>query len=229
MKGQFHAALSILVFLASAAAGAPAQQAEKKEELPAGWTVRVDRANASAADVKFWNMAPGWHATTGPAAILYNPANTASGEYRLESESFLFPGEHAEGFGVFFGGKDLDKDTQAYTYFLIRKDGQFIVKAREGAATRTLIPWTANAAIVPHDGSKETAKNTLAVQVGKDAVNFIVNGQQVGSVPRAQMATDGVVGLRINHRLNVHITTLTVESAAGKQEFAPKRAAKPAA
>jgi hypothetical protein len=174
-------------------------------------------------------MAPGWHATTGPAAILYNPANTASGEYKLESESFLFPGDHAEGFGVFFGGKDLDKETQSYVYFLIRKDGQFIVKVREAAATRTLIPWTGHAAIVPHDGGKETAKNVLAVQVSKENVDFFVNGQQVGSVPRAQVSTDGVVGLRINHRINVHVTTLTVESAAGKQEFAPKRAPKPAA
>jgi hypothetical protein len=226
MSKQAYAVFAILVLLASTAL---AQQAEPKEELPAGWTVRVDRANASAAEVKFWNMAPGWHATTGPAAILHNPANSASGEYKLESESFLFPGEHAEGFGVFFGGKDLDKDTQAYTYFLIRKDGQFIVKVREGAATRTLIPWTGHAAIVPHDGGKETAENVLAVQVGKENVDFFVNGQQVGSVPRAQLPTDGIVGLRINHRINVHITTLTVESPAGKQEFAPKRAPKPAA
>ncbi|MGH9557536.1 MAG: hypothetical protein ACRD2Y_17130 [Terriglobales bacterium] len=227
MRKQTYAVLGILVLLASVASVAVAQQAEPKQELPAGWTVRVDRANAAAAEVKFWNMAPGWHATTGPAAILYNPANAALGEYRLESESFLFPGEHAEGFGVFFGGKDLALPAQSYVYFLIRKDGQFIVKAREGAATRTLIPWTAHAAIVPHDGSKETAKNVLAVQVGKENVDFFVNGQQVGSLPRAQLSTDGIVGLRINHHLNVHVTTLTVESAAGKQEFAPKRPAKP--
>lgn len=226
MRKQAYAVLAVLMLLASPAL---AQQTEKKEELPAGWTVRVDRANASAAEVKFWNMAPGWHATTGPAAILYNPTNIAVGAYKLESESFLFPGEHAEGFGVFFGGKDLDKDTQAYTYFLIRKDGQFIVKVREGAAARTLIPWTAHAAIVPHDGGKETAKNVLAVQVGSENVDFSINGQQVGSVPRAQLPTDGVVGLRINHRINVHITTLTVESPAGKHEYAPKRAPKPAA
>ena len=31
-------------------------------------------------------MPPGWHTTTGPAAIIYNPENTAKGQYRLESE-----------------------------------------------------------------------------------------------------------------------------------------------
>jgi hypothetical protein len=224
-----RALLAVMMAALVLAFSAGAQQPEAEKELPPGWTVRVDRANASAAEVKFWNMAPGWHATTGPAAILYNPTNIAVGQYRLESESFLFPGEHAEGFGVIFGGKDLDKDTQAYTYFLIRKDGQFIVKVREGAAARTLIPWTAHAAIVPHGGGKDTAKNVLAVQVGAENVDFSINGQQVGSVPRAQLPTDGVVGLRINHRLNVHITTLTVETPAGKQEYAPKRAPKPAA
>lgn len=208
------------------AAGALAHQAEQKQELPAGWKVRVDRADASAADVKFWNMAPGWHTTTGPAAILYNPANTASGEYHLESESFLFPGEHLEGFGVFFGGKNLDQDSQSYVYFLIRKDGQFIVKLREGAATRTLIPWTEHAAIAKHPGQGDV-KNVLSVHAGTQVVEFYVNSQRVGSLPRAQVPADGVVGLRINHHLNVHVTTLTVQSAAGgKQEFAPKRPAK---
>jgi hypothetical protein len=210
-----------LVVVASAGL---AQQAPP--ELPAGWTVRVDRADASAADVKFWNMPPGWHATTGPAAVLFNPANTAAGDYRLESESFLFPGEHAEGYGVIFGGKDLALEAQSYAYFLIRKDGRFLVKVREGAATRTLIPWTEHAAIVRHPG-EGTAKNVLAVQVGKDNVDFFVNGEKVGTLPRAQLPTDGIVGLRINHRLNVHITTLTVESAAGKKEFAPRRPPKP--
>ena len=224
MKRTFVLA-TILLLLASSTA--PAQQPEQKQELPAGWKVRVDRSDASAADVKFWNMPPGWHTTTGPAAILYNPANSASGEYRLESESFLFPGEHLEGFGVFFGGKNLDQDTQTYTYFLIRKDGRFIVKVREGAATRTLIPWTEHAAIVKHPGGEATAKNVLAVQVGKENVEFFVNGQRVGTLPRAQLPTDGTVGLRINHHLNVHVTTLTVESAGSKQEFAPKRPANP--
>jgi len=221
MKNRILVVVGLVVLLA---AGLSAQQSG--EELPAGWIVRVDRANTSAADVKFWNMPPGWHATTGPSAILYHPANTASGEFRLESESFLFPGEHLDGFGVIFGGKNLDQDSQSYVYFLIRKDGRFIVKRRDGAATPTLIPWTEHAAIVKHPGGEGTAKNVIAVQVGKENVEFFVNGQQVGTVPRADIPTDGIVGLRINHRINVHITTLTVESAAGKQEFAPKRPAK---
>jgi hypothetical protein len=212
----------MLIFTMSALAQEAEKKAAPSEPLPPGWKVRTDRASDSALEVKFWNMPPGWHMTTGPAGILYNPSNTASGEYRLESESFLFPGEHLEGYGVIFGGKDLDGAAQSYAYFLIRKDGQYIVKLREGAGVRTLIPWTAHAAITPHDGKSQTAKNTLAVEVGKENVDFYANGQKLASLPRAQVPTDGIVGLRINHHINVHVTTLTVDSAAGKQEFAPK-------
>jgi len=186
-----------------------AQQAEPKKEIPAGWQVRLDRANANAAEVKFWSMPPGWHATTGPAAILFDPSKTASGQFRIESESFLFPGEHAEGFGILFGGSDLAGDNQAYTYFLIRKDGHYLIKLREGSQTRNVVPWTEHAAIAKQEGDKN-AKNVLAVEVGADDVGFFVNGQKVTSVPRAQLKTDGIVGLRINHRLNVHVTSLNV-------------------
>lgn len=192
-----------------------AKKQEAKEEMPPGWKMRLDKADANPADFRFWTMPPGWHITAGQAAIVYDPAKTAKGTYRIESETFLFPGEHLEGFGVFFGGKNLDQASQSYTYFLIRKDGRYLVKAREGEQTRSIVPWTAHAAIIPHDGTKQTAKNILAVEVGVETVDFLVNGQKVTSLPRAQLSTDGVVGLRVNHHVNVHITSLNVEAKSG--------------
>lgn len=212
MRRRFLAAALAPVFLL--ALSAAAQEAEKKheakEEMPPGWKMRLDKAGASAAEFRFWTMPPGWHITAGLAGIVYDPAKTAKGTYRLESETFLFPGEHLEGFGFFFGGKNLDQASQSYTYFLIRKDGRYLVKACESDQTRTIVPWTAHAAIVPHTGAKGTAKNILAVEVGAESVDFLVNGQKVTSLPRAQLSTDGIVGLRVNHHVNVHITTLDV-------------------
>jgi len=188
----------------------PQAKQEEKRELPPGWKVRLDRPG-DASTVKFWSMPPGWHGTTGPAAILYNPDTTAKGQYRVESESFLFdPGNRLEGYGIFFGGKNLDKDDQSYSYFLIRRDGKFLVKQRQGAQTQEIVTWTEHAAIVKHAGGEKTAKNVLAVEAGADTVNFFVNGQKVTSLPRAQVNTEGVVGLRINHSINVHVTRLTV-------------------
>jgi len=214
MTGVAVAVVLIVAATLPRAGGAAAQEGEKrsvvKKEMPAGWKMQLDQADAKAAEFQFWTMPPGWHITTGPAAIVYNPAKTASGNFRIESETFLFPGEHLEGVGVIFGGKNLELPTQSYMYFLIRKDGRFLIKVREGAESRTLVPWTAHAAIVPHDGTKQTAKNVLAVEAGGETVDFYVNGQKVHSLARAQVQADGVVGLRVNHHVNVHITTLNV-------------------
>jgi hypothetical protein len=181
-----------------------------KKEMPPGWKLRLDRADAKREEFQFWTMPPGWHMTTGPAGIVYDPAQVARGEYRLESESFLFKpeGEMREGYGILFGGKDLEGENQAYVYFLVRRDGRFLVKQRNGKATADLIPWTEHAAIVKHDGTDRTAKNILSLEVMKDVVSFQVNGREVATLPRNKVPTDGQVGLRVNHHLNIHVTYL---------------------
>jgi hypothetical protein len=186
-------------------------------ERPAGWEVRVDRANADPAEIKFVVMEPGWHITTGPAAIFYDPSQTASGQYRVEAEIFLFdPGQrHREAYGVFIGGNDLAGESQAYLYFLIRNDGNYLIKRRQGSETPTITPWTPHPAIVKYDGSSETAKNIVAIDVGAERVEFSLNGEQVASLPRSGLDVEGVVGLRVNHSLNVHVSKLNIESAQG--------------
>ncbi len=45
--------------------------------------------------------------------------------------------------------------------------------------------------------------------------HFLVNGVEVAKLPRvAQLNTDGVVGLRINHNLDVHVSGFGVEPMA---------------
>jgi len=201
-----------LLLLAAAPLGA---QDLPKGQFPAGWLVRTDRSEESAAEIVFVNMAPGWHITTGPAAILYDPATTARGDFRIESESFLFePGTRNEAYGVFFGGRDLESDRLAYTYFLIRRTGDFLVKRRAGAETPVVVDWTPHPAILRFDdrGESVTAKNVLAVEAGPEHVVFFVNGQEVTRIRRSGLDTDGIVGLRVNHGLNVHVTSLAVDA-----------------
>ena len=38
-----------------------------------------------------------------------------------------------------------------------------------------------------------------------------MNGAVVTSLPRADLSLDGVVGLRVNHGLNLHVTNLKVD------------------
>lgn len=200
----------LLTMTVAAVLAAPSIAQDDELTRPSDWQVRFDNP-APDNEIYFVDMPPGWHITTGPSAILYNPATTATAPYRIESEIFLFPGERREAFGIIFGGTDLAGEAQTYTYFLIRKDGQFIIKGRHGSETSTLVPWTAHAAIVPHDGGEGTAKNVLAVTAGDKDVAFEVNGQEVARLERASVTTDGVVGLRVNHRLNIHVASLNVE------------------
>jgi len=187
--------------------------------MPADWTFRPDRMDHphavgadTTADVFFANMTPGWHVTTGPAGIFSHSGSTASGSYAASSDIHLFdPGDRREAFGLFFGGTGLDGDNQAYTYFLIRQGGQFLVKERTGTDTRTLLDWTSNDAIASFDAaSGSSVMNSLMIDVGADTVSFSVNDVRVGWLPTDSVRTGGLVGFRVNHGLNLHISSLEV-------------------
>ncbi len=188
-------------------------------ERPNGWQVRFDDPGASEDDLKtFVSMPPGWHVTSGPAAIFWDPEMEASGEYRIEMEVFLFdPEGMREAFGMFAGGRGLDGDDIEYTYFLIRDGGEFIVKRREGAAAPTILPWTGHEAILgwADRGDEATAKNVLAVEAHEHEVRFFVNDAQVAALPRAEVAMDGIFGFRVNHMLDLHISRIEATPVGG--------------
>lgn len=181
-------------------------------ERPEGWLTRFDMPSATEAEVEmFVSMPPGWHVTTGPAGIFWHPSNTISGDYRLEMEVYLFdPHGRREAFGVFFGGTDLQGPDQAYTYFLLRDGGQYIVKRREGSDAPTVRPWTSHSAVRAYAdrGDAVSVLNVLAVEARDEVVRFFVNGTEVTNVPRDELPVDGVYGFRVNHRLNLHVSRL---------------------
>jgi len=210
--------LPVAAVVVSAAASVLAQTAA----LPEGWRVRVDgvapgqATQDAAASLKFVDMPPGWHITTGPAVVLYHPDRRATGTYSVRSESYLFdPGTRREAYGLVIGGANLDTAEQRYTYFLIRRTGEFTIRRRAGERVTTVREWTPHDAIVQYDkrGDARTAKNVLGVDVEGDVAVFRVNDAEVARVPRAEIDTDGVVGLRVNHHLNLHVSTLEVTPA----------------
>ena len=203
-----------LTIALSTAVATPPAAAQDDEGLPfpEGWEVRFDREGASMDDLYLVAMPPGLHVTTGPAVIAYHPDSVATGDFRIESETFLFdPEGRREAFGFFVGGSDLQGSDQRYTYFLLREGGEFLVKTRSGAETGEVEGWTAHPAIVsfatkPEDAG--TAKNVLAFEATGDELRFSVNGELLWTGPREGLATDGIFGLRVNHGLNLHVTTI---------------------
>jgi hypothetical protein len=120
------------------------------------------------------------------------------------------PAPHPEAFGLFIGGANLSAASQKYTYFLVRQDGKFLIKRRDGTATPNVMDWTDNRAIKKTEGAAKGV-NTLAIAVAPDKVRFLVNGTEVHTAAAGQVDTSGIVGLRINHNLNVHVETFGVK------------------
>lgn len=182
------------------------------QAMPDGWMMRLDRSSAGADMASFRTMSPGWHVTTGRAGagIFWQPAMTAAGEYRLESTMHLMePAQHPEAYGVLVGGSDLEAESQSYLYFLVRQNGEYLIKRRNGAGTDNVVGWTAHEAI-PSAAPSGPTRYDLAIDVGAETVAFIVNGATVHSMPRREVETDGLVGVRINHMLDLHVERLAL-------------------
>ncbi len=210
--------------MADAVASFPDPNSPDGEEnaVPTSWTFRADRSDReytvgadSTADVLFVNMTPGWHITSGPAGIYYHPAASVSGSFTATTDIHLFdPAGRREAFGLLFGGANLDGDEQAYTYFLIRQGGEFLIKERMGDDTRVISDWTAHESIKSHEGGQdETALNKLAVRVGDSDVEFVVNDAVVATRSRDEFRTDGTIGIRVNHGLNLHVSDFGLDTS----------------
>jgi hypothetical protein len=173
---------------------------------PAGWSVRADRGDASGAKVEA--MGKGLHVTTGPAVILYRADTDGSGPFHtLATFTQTKPAKHPEGYGLLVGGKGLDGAAQRYLYFLVRQDGSYLIKWRDGDKTSDVSKgWVQHAAVKKPD-AKGVATNLLEVDNKRDSgrLGFLVNGQEVFATDAKGMALDGIVGLRVNHNLDLHV------------------------
>lgn len=206
--------LALLFFAAStlnAQEADPDQRVSGGGDLPAGWAVRTDRGT-NLDQVKFVSMGGGYHVTLGPRTIFYRPTEAVEGSYRVSATMVQTKApSHAEAYGLFIGGSDLQGDGQEYSYFLIRGDGKFLIKNREGAGTSSISgSWTSHSGIRAQDADGKSA-NTLTVEVGDGQVRFLVNDEEVYAGSADQFRTSGIAGLRVNHNLDIHIDGFTVE------------------
>jgi hypothetical protein len=175
--------------------------------LPAGWSARPD-GTGELKSVKFVTMEPGYHLTLGPATILYRKSDRANGSFHtLATFHQMKKLEHAEGYGLFMGGQSLDAKDQKYTYFLVRDDGTYLIKRRDGDKTSPVTKgWIAHPAVKKGDAEGK-ATNLLEIDAKQNPskVEFKVNGQTVYTADAAKTTVKGIVGLRANHNLDLHV------------------------
>jgi len=194
------------------AATSDADRATDGAGVPSGYVGRTDREGVAISGAKYAAAKDGkWEITTGPAHIVYAAKDSARGSYTASAtfEQLEAPA-HPEAYGIFIGGRNLDQPTQQYTYFVVRGGGEYLIKVRDGAGTRTVSDWKASDAVPKADAAGK-ATYRVAAQVGADSVRFLVNDKAVTSVAKASVPTDGIAGVRVNHNLHVLVTPLTVK------------------
>lgn len=199
----------------------PTPDAVPSTHLPSGYALQLDRANRDRADFVVSADADELVVETGPAGILYRPDDR---EYNVEvDEAGLYrvrgtftevgaPAGHREGFGLFIGGQHLGDDAQRYVYFLVRGDGRYLVKKRNGDATVELSSgWQGSPAVrVPtSDGGEAT--NELAIEVDGPQLRLLCNGEAVAELLIGETDVSGQVGVRVNHNLKVRVRNVGIE------------------
>jgi hypothetical protein len=207
-------------------------------KLPDGWVMRFDPIIARAGrptppapqmtEVNVVTMGSGLHFTTGPAAIYYRSADKVSGEYTVSATISQRKSMGHEAYGLFIGGTNLQDSTQNYLYFVFKPCrssgdcsadrsalGEILISRRSSdARPAALVPITHDAAVNVDDATDGHATNKIAIKVTKDSVHFMLNDKQVRAFAKTALngaSTDGFVGLRINHNLDLHVADFAVK------------------
>lgn len=212
----------VLVLLTTLPGGAQAQG------MPPGWRAITDTPGEYVAtgiepnagtEYHFVRMAPGWHITTGPGTLLFDPRLTSSGNFRVETELFLFPNPSDQPVGLFVGGVGLDGPLAGVQWFgvLVRRDGTAAVIHNHGTEHHPVTPYLRLDSLPPHPVST-SQRITLAVDVQPDSVRFSVNRSPVGALPRGDLMLNGPFGFRVGRGQNLHVIRLDYT-----QKLAPAR------
>lgn len=177
-------------------------------QAPADWQVRVDRSQNAAdpdnvPDLSVMAVDNGFHVVGGPAGVFWNPSNSFSGDFTAKAAfNLMEPSSHTNYYGLTFGGEELAGAEQKYTYFLVAQNGNYLIKTRAGEDVSDVVDSTEHTA-VNTPGADGRSTNTLEVRVAGDMISYVVNGTVVHSSPKGDTVTDGIVGVRVNHVLNV--------------------------
>ena len=191
----------------------------------AGWMGKVDANEAQRGgkieDTKLVTMGPGLHVTTGPAAVYWNTANTASGNYTVEAtfteREYMGLNDHPHPYGLFIGGNDMGTDNQSLLYCAAYGNGSFIVRGFGPAAFQLNgRRGETNDAVNKAASKGQAVTQKIAMRVSADKVECLINDKVVGTYPKSDVvaagklkSTDGVYGLRFGHNTDAHVAGLT--------------------
>jgi hypothetical protein len=187
-----------------------------------GWKGRIDAKAASQGktvnDSKFSMSAGKIDLKIGPAAIYWNDANKAAGNYEVKAsftENAHKP-NHPHSYGVFIGGSDLESANQTFAYCIAYANGTYSVKYFHGENVVAVVDKVASPAINKANAAG-SATNEIGWRVKDGKASCLVNGTAVQTWDAAQLvgadklkSTDGIYGVRVSHNLDITMTPLAL-------------------
>ena len=191
-----------------------------------GWKGKVDAAEASKGgkidDSKFAQVGSEFRINNGPAAIYWNPANTASGSYTVSATftepKYMSSNDHPHPYGVFIGGANLDTENASFLYCTPYGNGRFIVRGMGPARFDPLTFGrpTANDAVKKAETGGSVTQEVAWV-VTPEKADCKINGVVVASIPKAELvgagkltSLDGIAGIRAAHNVDVNVTNFKI-------------------
>jgi hypothetical protein len=216
---------AITAALALAVGTVAAQDADRKVAgggiTAKGWTGKIDAAAAKQGktinDSKLMQMGSDLHIAAGPAAVYWNPANTAKGDFMVKAtfKEGKMTADHPHPYGLFIGGSKLDTETPNLLYCVVYGTGEVLVRGFSEGKVMTASKRAPSAAAnkaAPAAGVTQE----IAWSVKGDKAECLVNGKVAASLPKADIvgpgkleSTDGVYGLRVAHNVDVVVSGLT--------------------
>lgn len=203
--------------------GASAQDADKKVEgggiTVKGWQGKADPGNKQGLTVKDSKLAPegpNMRLTTGPAAVYWNPANAAKGDFTVKA-TFKEPKQtinHPHPYGVFIGGSQLDTDTPTMLYCVAYRDGTFTVRSFIAGKPSQVVRKTPNEKVAKAATPDTEVTQDVAMSVKGSKIECTVNGASVWSADKSEVpgltTTDGLTGIRVSHNSDAIVSGFAV-------------------
>jgi hypothetical protein len=186
-----------------------------------GWKGRVDRRPAAAGktinDSKLASEGGALRLSVGPAAVYWNDANTAKGDYEVKAtfKEHKMAASHPHSYGIFIGGSELESDAEKLAYCIVYGNGTYSIKTFNGAKVTTVVDRAASEALKKADANGEST-NEIGWRVKGGKASCVVNGTEVKTLEKAELvgaeklsSLDGVYGIRVSHNLELTVSNLS--------------------